>query len=77
MRAAEIDATPHGFRTAFPTWCQDSGIDRDVRELSLAHEVGNRTEAAYARSDLLDERRKVLQDWADYAPPDNRSKETA
>ena len=77
MRTAKIDATPHGFRTAFASWCQDNGIERDVRELSLAHEIGNRTEAAYARSDLLDERRKVLQDWADYVLPDNRSRETA
>ena len=66
MRTAEVDATPHGFRAAFGSWCQDNGIDRDVRELSLAHEIGNRTEAAYARSDLLAERRIVLQRWADY-----------
>ena len=69
MRTAEVDATPHGFRGAFGSWCQDNGIDRDVRELSLAHEIGNRTEAAYARSDLLAERRIVLQRWADYVLP--------
>ena len=69
MWAARIDATPHGFRTAFASWCQDSGIDRDVRELSLAHEIGTRTEVAYARSDLLEERREALQAWADYVVP--------
>ena len=73
MQAAKVDATPHGFRTAFASWCQENGIDRDVRELSLAHEIGNRTETAYARSDLISERRQALQDWADHVLPTRRN----
>ena len=69
MQTAKVDATPHGFRAAFGSWCLENGIDRDVRELSLAHEIGNRTEVAYIRSDLLQERRIVLQRWADYVLP--------
>ena len=76
MHTAEVNATPHGFRAAFGSWCQDNGIDRDVRELSLAHEIGSRTEVAYARSDLLAERRIVLQRWADHVLPHVEIEET-
>ena len=69
MHTAEVDATPHGFRAAFGSRCQENNVDRDVRELSLAHEIGTRTEVAYAPSDLLQERRIVLQRWANYVLP--------
>ena len=38
----------------------------DVAEQCLAHSVGSQTVQAYDRSDLLDERRKVMQEWCDY-----------
>ena len=39
---------------------------REVVEAALAHVVGNRTEAAYARSDLFERRRHLMSDWAAY-----------
>lgn len=57
---------PHGFRTTFRTWCQDHDISWDVAETSLGHTIGNRIERSYARSDLLDRRRPVMQAWADF-----------
>jgi integrase len=57
----------HGFRTSFRTWCQDEGAgSRDVAEMCLAHKVYGKTESAYARSDLLDQRADLMQRWADH-----------
>ena len=66
LRESEIDAVPHGFRSSFRDWCDDTGVDREVAEASLAHVVKNQVEAAYARSDLLERRRTVMQKWAHY-----------
>ena len=66
LRESEINAVPHGFRSSFRDWCGDTGVDREVAEASLAHVVKNQVEAAYARSDLLERRRTVMQEWADY-----------
>lgn len=58
---------PHGFRSSFRTWVQDTrACDWDVAEMVLAHVVGGRVERTYARSDLLDERAAVMVRWADY-----------
>ena len=66
-RMAVEDATPHGFRSAFRDWSRVvNQTPNDVTELSLAHIVGSKTERAYARSDLLDERRVVMGRWAEY-----------
>ena len=66
LRESGINAVPHGFRSSFRDWCGDTGVDREVAEASLAHVVRNQVEAAYARSDLLERRRVVMQKWADY-----------
>lgn len=55
----------HGFRTSFRTWVQDNeAASYDVAETSLAHTVGNKVERVYARSDLLDPRRVLMERWA-------------
>ena len=61
-----IDATTHGFRSSFRSWCAENGIDRELAELSLAHRIGDATEQSYHRSSLLDRRRVVMQQWADF-----------
>lgn len=58
--------TVHGFRATFSTWCAENGKDPYVRELCLCHEVDNAVAAAYQRSSLLEQRRQLLQEWADY-----------
>jgi integrase len=55
---------PHGFRTSFRTWAQDTDQPWDLSEAILGHSIGNRVERAYARSDLLDRRRVVMDKWA-------------
>lgn len=58
---------PHGFRTSFRSWVQDtSAASYDVAETALAHIVGNRVERSYARSDMLDQRAALMQRWADH-----------
>ncbi len=58
---------PHGFRTSFRTWAQDTEVCTfDVAETVLAHKVGGKVERSYARSDLLDRRMIVMQKWADH-----------
>lgn len=56
---------PHGFRASFRSWVQDTeACSYEVAETILGHSVGNRVERSYARSDLLDLRRPVMDAWA-------------
>lgn len=56
---------PHGFRSAFRSWVQDTdACTWEVAETILGHAIGNRVERAYARSDLLERRRVALDAWA-------------
>jgi integrase len=60
-------ATVHGSRAAFRTWVtEQTAFPAALAEAALAHVNGNKTEQAYARSDLFQERRKLMQAWADY-----------
>ena len=59
-------ATAHGFRSSFRDWCSESGYPRDLAERSLAHTVQNKVEAAYHRTDLLEQRRPMMQAWAGF-----------
>ena len=62
-----IAAVPHGFRSSFRDWASGrTNHPREVVEAALAHVVGTQTEAAYARSDLFERRRRLMDDWARY-----------
>ena len=69
LRRLRIDATVHGFRSSFRDWCGETGVPREVAEACLAHAIRNQAEAAYARSDLLERRREVMEAWAGYCVP--------
>ena len=61
-------ATPHGFRSSFRDWCSEqTDTPEEVAEAALAHARKDATEAAYARSDLFDRRRHLMEQWAEYA----------
>ncbi len=69
-KKSNLDCVPHGFRSSFRDWAAElSGASWECIELSLAHKVGTSVEAAYFRTDLLDERRPMMQAWADYIDP--------
>ena len=59
-------ATAHGFRSTFRDWCSEQAYPRDLAERALAHAVQNKVEAAYHRTDLLEQRAPMMQTWADY-----------
>lgn len=63
LRDLKIDCSPHGFRSSFRSWCSDEGIDRELAEQALAHAVGSQVEQCYARSDVLERRREVMEAW--------------
>ena len=68
LRRMEItNATVHGFRSAFRDWCgNETNFPREIAEAALAHAVGDATEQAYRRSDALEKRRKLMDEWAAY-----------
>ena len=60
-------ATVHGFRSAFRTWASErTSVPHAVCEMALAHRVGSDVERSYARSDLFDKRRGLMDQWATY-----------
>ena len=62
-----IAAVPHGFRSSFRDWAAErTDHPREVIEAALAHVVQNKVEAAYARSDLFERRRRLMNDWMHY-----------
>ena len=67
MRRMGADAVPHGFRASFSSWCASStAYPSEVREMALAHAIGDGTVAAYQRSDLFEKRRHLMADWAKF-----------
>ena len=67
LRELGVAAVPHGFRSTFRDWAgEETDHPREVIEAALAHVVRNRVEAAYARSDLFERRRRLMDDWERY-----------
>lgn len=67
LRRLGMPFTMHGFRASFRTWGMEAtGYPDEMLEFALAHVVGDQTVRAYARSDMVDKRRQLMQDWADY-----------
>ena len=72
FRELELGCHPHGFRSSFRVWSAEEQTSASwaAIELSLAHAIGSSTERAYFHSDLLEQRRELMQAWADYLSPD-------
>lgn len=66
-------ATAHGFRSSFRDWASEHGYQRDLAERALAHTIKNQTESAYHRTDLLEQRRGMMEAWADQVLGKTRS----
>ena len=59
--------TRHGFRSSFRDWAGEcTNYPREVCEMALAHDERDQTEGAYSRSDFLDKRRALMNDWSDF-----------
>jgi integrase len=71
-RMGRGDLTAHGFRSTFSDWvAEQTNFPSEVREMSLAHVVGDRVEAAYRRGDLFQKRRDLTDLWARFAGGDD------
>ena len=63
-------AVPHGFRSTFRDWAaEQTNYPDDLRKMASSHSIGDAVFAAYQRSDLLEKRRALMNDWADFVRP--------
>jgi len=62
-------ATAHGFRSSFRDWASENEYPEHLAESALAHQIKNSVVRAYHRTDLLEQRRTMMQDWADFVLP--------
>ena len=72
MKRMKADGVPHGMRATFRMWAGErTNFPREVAEAALAHTLKDKVEAAYMRSDLLEVRARLMQQWADFldTPP--------
>ena len=69
-----LNFVPHGLRSSFRDWAaEQTDAPHAVMETALAHTIGNATEAAYARSDLFDRRRDLMEAWSEFLSGGNNS----
>ena len=59
-------AVPHGMRSCFRVWAGQRGYSREHAELALAHQFGDAVEQAYQRDTYTQQRRPMMEHWADY-----------
>ena len=58
---------PHGFRSTFRDWAADrTKYPDDIRKVATMHEIGDAVQQAYQRTDLLEKRRKLMTEWANF-----------
>ena len=70
LRDQGMAVTAHGFRSSFKEWCATvAKVPDEVSEAALAHADTNRVRAAYLRTDLFDERRPLMEAWAEFCGP--------
>ena len=76
LREQSVASTVHGFRASFRTWTQEqTSVPEEVAEAALAHVKGDKTVAAYARSNLFEKRRDLMNAWAEYLRKHNSGEE--
>ena len=61
--------TTHGFRSTFKDWSQANGFDHWQTEICISHKVLTATQAAYWRDDMLEQRRLIMEAWAEFLKP--------
>lgn len=67
MKVMGAKGVPHGFRSTFRDFAAEfTNFSREVAERAMAHMLGDKTEAAYMRSDLFVKRTKLMEVWATY-----------
>ena len=65
LKEMGCSVTVHGFRSSFADWAAErTSFPTAIREMALAHSVGSAVEQSYRRTDLLDARRALAEEWA-------------
>ena len=78
FNSLQLPGTVHGFRATFRTWCSVHGVQREVAELALNHQL-TPLEKSYIRGDLVEVRRPLMEAWSSYIEgtlPDDWSLQT-
>lgn len=66
-RVSKRPAVPHGLRSTFRDWVAErTTFPGEMAEVALAHRISNAVEAAYRRGDMIEKRRRMMADWADF-----------
>lgn len=67
-------AVPHGFRSTFRDWAaEQTNYPDEIRKAASGHVVGDETQNSYQRTDLLETRRQLMLDWANYLEATSKS----
>ena len=67
MERRGLKARPHGFRSTLRVWLTESQqASREVAEMIIAHQTGSIVERSYNRTDMIDQRREIMKQWARY-----------
>jgi integrase len=67
LRDMNTGVTVHGFRSAFRDWvAEQTDYSGEIAEAALAHAITNKVEAAYRRTDFLQKRRALMDEWAEF-----------
>jgi integrase len=62
-----VDAVPHGFRSTFRDWAaEQTNYPDEMRKIASGHAVSDAVKEAYQRTDLLDKRRNLMNEWGRY-----------
>jgi integrase len=60
-----VEAVPHGFRSSFRDWAaEQTAYPDEIRKAASGHKVGDVVKESYQRTDLLEKRRQLMDDWA-------------
>jgi integrase len=70
LERLDCKAAPHGFRSSFRDWCAEHHKPHDVAEFCLAHVKGG-TEGAYFRTTMVEARRVLMREWAEFCMTEN------
>jgi integrase len=62
-----VESVPHGFRSTFRDWAAEmTAYPDELRKVASGHTVGDKVKDAYQRTDLLEKRRQLMNEWANY-----------
>jgi integrase len=73
-----VEAVPHGFRSTFRDWAaEQTAYSDEIRKAASGHTVGDSVKEAYQRTDLLEKRRNLMNEWSNFLDQTLQTKSTA